>query len=164
MKTGIFYGTTTGTTAEAANHIAKALNVSKEDIHDVAKTAPSAIGAYDLLIFGSPTYGAGELQDDWYDFLAGVEAMNLKGKRVAVFGLGDESMSNTFCNAVGIIYNRVKKTGAEMTGAFNTFPYEFDSSEAVPVEGAGAVGLLIDEVNHPEATDGRIAEWIKTLS
>lgn len=164
MKTGIFYGTTTGTTAAVAERIAQALNVDKTDVHDVAKTAPSLVGNYDLLIFGSPTYGSGELQDDWYDFLAGVEVLDLKGKKIAVFGLGDESMSDTFCNAAGIIYDRMKSTGATMIGAFNTFPYKFASSAAVPIEGAGAVGLLIDEVNHPDDTERRIEEWVKTLS
>lgn len=163
MKTGIFYGSTTGTTAAVANRIGEALGVGSSDIHDVAKTSPSEVGEYDFLILGSPTYGSGELQDDWYDFLSGIEVLDLRGKKVAVFGLGDESMADTFCNAVGIIYKRVKETGAEMVGSFNTFPYEFDSSEAVPVEGAGAVGLLIDEVNHPDDTERRIAEWVREI-
>lgn len=163
MKTGIFYGTTTGTTAAVAKYIAKVMNVADADVHDIAKTAPSKVADYDLLIFGSPTYGSGELQDDWYGFLDGIEVMNLSGKKIAIFGLGDESMSDTFCGAVGEIYERVKSTGATIVGNFNTFPYEFDSSSAVPVEGAGAVGLLLDEVNHPEASEKRIEEWVKTL-
>lgn len=163
MKTGIFYGSTTGTTAEVANSIAKTLGVDSADIHDVAKTAPSAVGAYDFLILGTPTYGSGELQDDWSDFVAGLEVLSLKGKRVALFGLGDETMADTFCDAVGILHDRIKGTGATIVGAFDTFPYKFDRSAAVPVEGAGAVGLLLDEVNHPEATDGRIARWVEIL-
>ena len=163
MKTGIFYGTTTGATAEVADKIAKALDVDKEDIHNVAGTAPSVVGNYELIIMGSPTYGLGELQEDWYDFLEGIEAMDLKGKKVAVFGLGDEQMTDTFCNAIGIIYNKVKKTGATMIGNYNTFPYRFERSEAIPIEGALALGLMIDEVNHPDVTDVRIADWAKNL-
>lgn len=163
MKTGIFYGSTTGTTAAVAMQIAEQLGIDSSDLHDIAKTAPSVVGGYDFMIFGSPTYGSGELQDDWYDFLDAIEVLDLSGKRIAVFGLGDESMSDTFCNAVGIIYNRVRKTGANMVGQFNTFPYQFDSSEAVPVEGAGAVGLLLDEVNHPNDTTRRISEWVESL-
>lgn len=164
MKTGIFYGTTGGTTAAVADKIAQLLDVEAADVHNVAKTAPSEVGKYDFLILGSPTYGSGELQDDWYDFLAGLEVLDLKGKKVALFGAGDESMADTFCNAVGILYKRLKDTGAEFVGAYNTFPYEFDASEAVPVEGAGAVGLLIDEVNHPDDTDRRIAGWVDVIS
>lgn len=163
MKTGIFYASSTGTTADVAARIAKAMGVPEADIHDVAKTAPSVLGDYDLIVIGSPTYGSGELQDDMYDFLDGAESLDLKGKKIAVFGCGDESMSSTFCDAVGEIYNRLKATGAEMTGTYNTFPYEFDSSTAVPVQGGEAVGLLIDEVNHPEVTDSRIAGWVSGI-
>lgn len=163
MKTGIFYGSTTGTTADIASRIAKAMDITSEDVHDVAKSRPSDLGNYDLILLGSSTWDDGDLQDDWADFINGVESLALDGKKVAVFGCGDESMTDTFCNAVGEIYDRVKGTGATMIGSFNTFPYEFNNSAAVKVEGAGAVGLLIDEVNHPEATDKRIEEWVKTL-
>lgn len=163
MKTGIFYATSTGTTREIADRIARALGVADTDVHDVADTAPSVLGDYDTIIIGSPTYGAGELQDDMYDFLDGAEALDLSGKTVAVFGCGDESMSSTFCNAVGIIYNRLKATGANMKGAFNTYPYEFDRSEAVPVQGGEAVGLLIDEVNHPDVTEQRVSQWVSRV-
>lgn len=163
MKTGIFYGSSTGTTADIAKRIAKELGVADADVMDVSKVGPSKMGDYDLLVLGSSTYGSGELQDDWYDMLDGAEKLDLTGKKIAVFGCGDESMSDTFCNAVGIIYNRMKQTGATMVGTFNTYPYEFDRSEAVPVQGGEAVGLLIDEIDHPEATDKRIKEWCEIL-
>lgn len=163
MKTGIFYGSSTGTTADIAKRIAKELGVADADVMDVSKVGPSKMGDYDLLVLGSSTYGSGELQDDWYDMLDGAEKLDLTGKKIAVFGCGDESMSDTFCNAVGIIYNRMKQTGATMVGTFNTYPYEFDRSEAVPVPGGEAVGLLIDEIDHPEATDKRIKEWCEIL-
>ena len=47
-KTGIFYGSSTGVTAEVAEDIAKLLNVPAADIHDVAKSAPSDVEPYDL--------------------------------------------------------------------------------------------------------------------
>lgn len=163
MKTAVFYATTTGTTQEVAQKIAKAMGVADSDVFNVDNAGIDKFADYEMLIIGSPTYGSGEVQDDWLDVLDGVGALNLNGKTVAVFGCGDENMSDTFCNAVGILYDAFKKTGAKMVGSFNTFPYEFDDSAAVPVEGAGAVGLLIDEVNHPEATDKRIAEWTDEL-
>ena len=42
-KIGIFYGSTTGTTEDVAEGIAKRLGVDKKDIHNVADTAPVAI-------------------------------------------------------------------------------------------------------------------------
>ena len=101
------------------------------------------------------------LQDDWYDFLEGIEELDLKGKEVALFGCGDETMSDTFNSAMGILYERLQKTGAEFIDFFNADGYEFDESKAC-VDGR-YVGLLLDEVNKPELTDSRIATWVTQL-
>lgn len=160
-KIGIFYGSSTGITAEVAEMIAKDLDVAKADIHDVAKSSPSDVAPYDVLIFGSSTWGSGELQDDWYDFLDGLESISLAGKKVAIFGCGDESMSNTFCSAVGEIYERLQSTGAEFIGFFQADDYEFDESRAF-VDGV-YVGLLLDNINKEELTPARVKAWTDKL-
>lgn len=160
-KIGIFYGSSTGMTGEVAQDIAKLLNVSDSDVHDVAKTAPSAVAAYDVLILGSSTWGAGDLQDDWYDFLSGLEVLDLKGKDIALFGCGDESMSDTFCGALGEIYMRLLKTGAKFIGFFNADGYYFQESPAF-IDGV-YVGLLLDQVNHEDLTPARLKAWTDKL-
>lgn len=160
-KTGIFYGSTTGTTEDVANKIAGKLGVEATDVYNVAETAPDKVGDYDLLLLGSSTWGDGELQDDWYDFLDGLQVLDLKGKEIAVFGCGDESMTDTFCNAVGIIYDRLQETGAKFIGDFNADGYSYDASKANV--GGKIVGLLIDETNHPELTDKKIADWCAAI-
>lgn len=162
MKTGIFYGSTTGTTANIARRIAKALNVPTEDVHDVAKSSPTKMGNYDLLVLGTSTWGAGEIQDDWYDFLDGAEAMALEGKRIAIFGDGDETMTDSFCSGMGVLFHRLGNTGASFIGQFPADVYNFKSSEALLPDG-NMVGLALDEVNHPDLTDERIEKWVKTL-
>lgn len=159
MKTGIFYGSATGTTAQIAEKIGKLLNVDGVDIHDVANTAPSEVGKYDVLIMGLSTWGDGELEDDWYDFIAGVEALDLKGKKVALFGCGDESMTDTFCNAVGELHDRLEPTGCTFIAPYDTIGYTFEESKAKPGDALEAYGLLLDEVNHPELTAPRLAGW-----
>jgi flavodoxin I len=162
MKTiGIFYGSSTGVTGEVAADIAKALNVAESDVHNVANTAPSAVAPYDVLILGSSTWGAGDLQDDWYDFLDGLEILDLKGKKIALFGCGDDTMSDTFCSAVGEIYNRLQKTGAQFIGAFDANVYDFSNSGAF-IDGV-YVGLLLDQVNHEELSADRIKAWTEQL-
>lgn len=162
MKTyGIFYGSTTGTTEDIAMRLAGVLNVDKADVHNVADTAPSAVADYRVIILGSSTWGSGELQDDWYDFLAGLKALDLKGKQIAIFGVGDETMSDTFCDAVGIIYRDLQSTGAEFIGAYPDDVYTFDHTEA-NVDGV-VVGLTLDETNHPELTDQRLKGWAEEL-
>lgn len=161
MKTGIYYGSATGTTAEIARRIASMTGVSDADIHDVADTAPHTAGDYDLLILGSSTWGNGELEDDWYDFIDGLRALDLTGKKIALFGCGDETMSDTFCNAVGILYDRLKDTGATFIGEFPADEYHFDKSAAS--DGAVMRGLLLDEVNHPELTTARLRSWTELI-
>lgn len=164
MKTAILYGSSTGTTAAVARKIASLMNVPPTDVYDVAATAPSKLAEYDRLVMGSPTYGAGELQDDWYDFLDGAEVLDLRGKTIALFGCGDETMSDTFCGAVGEMYDRLVKTGADFVGEYTSAPYDFSESSAVKSDDGMAVGLLIDEVNHPDLTEGRIAEWVRLIT
>lgn len=81
-KIGIFYGSSTGVTAEVAQEIAKKFGVADADVHNVAKSAPSDVAPYDVLILGSSTWGAGELQDDWYDFLTGLKCLTSKTSRL----------------------------------------------------------------------------------
>lgn len=103
------------------------------------------------------------MQDNMDDFSHGLEVMDLSGKEIALFGCGDESMSDTFCNAVGELYSRLKDTGAKFVGAgFGTDGYSFDSSEAD--KDGHAVGLLIDNVNHPDLTQGRIEDWCRMVA
>ena len=156
-KIGIFYGSSTGMTAEVAQEIANALNVDQADVHDVAQSAPSDVAPYDVLLLGSSTWGAGELQDDWYDMLDGMEALDLTGKTIALFGCGDESMSDTFCGALGELYSRLLPTGAKFIGAFDADGYDFDSTPAF-VDGV-YVGLMLDNVNKEELTAPRIKAW-----
>lgn len=163
MKTGIFYGSTTGKTANIASKIAEKLGVDAADVMDIAKTSPEKLSEYDFIIAGSSTWGNGDMQRSWFDMLDALPVLDLRGKTVALFGCGDSKHSETFCNAVGTLFKTFEKTGAKMVGAYNTFPYEFDKSTAVPVEGAFAVGLLIDDKNYADQTDRRIAEWTDSL-
>lgn len=158
---GIFYGSATGTTADVARRIAEKLGIDLADVHDVAKTSPDTMGKYNTLILGSSTWGDGDLEDDWYDFMAGASILDLRGHNIALFGCGDENMTDTFCNAVGEIYRRLKPTGASFIAPFDTAGYSFNHSEAI-VNGK-AVGLLLDEVNHPDLTDNRISLWVEKV-
>lgn len=160
-KIGIYYGSTTGNTQDVAEDIAKRLGVDKADLHDVAR-AKTDYSAYDVVIFGSSTLGLGDLQDDWEYYIDKLKAADLSGKKVAIFGCGDSSSySDTFCDAVGKIYEAVKDKGCQLIGKVNTDGYTYDSSEAL-VDGQ-FVGLLIDNDNEPNLTDQRVAVWTEEL-
>lgn len=160
-KIGIFYGSTTGTTAEVAAGIARRLGVDAKDVYDVAETAPSTVGDYDVLVIGASTWGAGDLQEDMATFIDGLKAIDLRDKEVAIFGVGDDQMADTFCNSVGEIYHRLHDTHAEFIAPFENDPYKYNRSES-DVNGM-IVGLCIDQTNHPEATEPRLDAWCEEI-
>lgn len=87
--------------------------------------------------------------------------MDMRGKRIALVGVGDETMTDSFCSGVGKLYQRLNHTGAYFIGTYPADVYNFKHSDAI-VDGK-PVGLLLDEVNHPDLTDGRIDGWMLTL-
>ena len=96
-KTCIIYGSSTGTCQAIAENIAGKLGVGAADVLDVSSIDASTPDAYTNLILGTSTWGAGELQDDWYDGLEALKQANLAGKTIALFGCGDsESYGDTF--------------------------------------------------------------------
>ena len=154
-KIGVFYGSTTGTTEDLARRIAEKLDVPSAHVFDVSKLTEALVNEYDVLVLGSSTWGAGELQDDWYDGVKVLKKCDLSHKSVALFGCGDsDSYSDTFCDAIGILYEDLKDTHCKFRGATDTAGYTFDSSIAV-VDGK-FVGLPLDEVNEDNKTDERI--------
>lgn len=161
-KIGIFYGSSTGTVEDLAQRIAGKLGVDPSDVINVAGVDADAVASYDVLLLGSSTWGAGDLQDDWEDYLKKLRGADLTGKTVALFGAGDSaSFSDTFCDAIGTIYEGLQGSGCTFVGAVSTSGYMFDDSTAV-VDGK-FVGLALDELNEDNETDGRIDAWIEQL-
>ena len=159
---GIFYGSSNGTTENIAQMIGKQLNVESGDIHDVSKSSAQDLEGYEVLLLGSSTWGSGDLQDDWFDFIEEAKKANLSGKKVALFGCGDSAtFSDTFCDAIGTIYQELQGTGCTFIGAVDTDGYSFDDSTAV-VDGK-FVGLALDEMNEDDMTGDRIQAWVENL-
>lgn len=159
-KTAIFYGSTSGNCEGIANKISEALGVS--DVFSASELDVTKIAAYDNLLFGSSTWGSGDLQDEWYDGVEVIKSSDLSGKTVAVFGCGDSSgFSTTYCDAMGTLYEAAKSADANMIGAVSTDGYTFDESTAV-VNGK-FVGLALDEDNESDKTDERISAWVEEI-
>ena len=158
-KTVVVYGSSTGTCQSIAETIANKLGA---EALDVANFNADVVAENENLLIGTSTWGAGELQDDWYDGVKVLKEANLAGKAVAVFGCGDaESYSDTFCGAMAELYNAAKDSGAKMVGEVSTDGYTFDDSEAV-VDGK-FVGLALDDVNEDDKTEGRIDAWLEEI-
>lgn len=159
-KTIVVFGSSTGTCEAIAEKIAAKLGAESMNVQDLTA---DIVAANDNLILGTSTWGAGELQDDWYDGLNILKGADLSGKTIALFGCGDcESYGDTFVGGIGELYNGIKDSGAKFIGSVATDGYNFSDSEAV-IDGK-FIGLPLDDVNEDDKTDGRIDAWVAAIS
>lgn len=164
-KIGLFYGSNDGHTEDVAERIKAAFDAYEPDLVSVANIAHTSvedIQHWDKLIFGIPTWNIGQLQDDWYIFFPKMDALDLTGKTVAIFGLGDQyEYSSTFLDAVGILADKVMECGGDLVGLWSAKGYQHRDSLAL--EGDYFLGLALDEDHQPELTDERIQAWVAQL-
>lgn len=160
---GVFYGSDNGTTQDVATQFAKKMKIDAVNVYDVGKADVAKLNDYDVLLLGSSTQGYGDLQYDWDEFIGKLESADLKGKKVAVFGLGDSaSYSDTFCDAIATIAKAAQKAGATLIGnKVDVSDYSYDDSTAV-VDGYFC-GLPLDEDNESDKTAARMDAWIAQL-
>lgn len=158
-KIAIFYGSSTGNAESAAKQIAKLLNA---DIFDVADNPVKELQNYENLIFGTSTWGIGDLQDDWDSFLPELKNIDLSGKVCAIFGLGDcDSYADSFVNGIGTIYRAIENKGCKIVGFVGTSGYDYEASTA-EVNGK-FIGLPLDEDNEDNLTNERVNKWVTQL-
>tara|TARA_B100000609_G_C17148816_1_gene399709 strand:+ start:74 stop:571 length:498 start_codon:yes stop_codon:yes gene_type:complete len=154
----VFYGSTSGNTETSAKKIAGKLEA---DCINIADAKPEDFSG-SLLIFGTSTWGIGELQDDWENGIDKLKPEILSGKKVALFGLGDQSgFGDTFIDGVGTIYHKAVECGADVIGKWSIEGYEYSGSTADL--GGQFAGLALDDDNEPGKTDERIAKWVDQL-
>lgn len=157
-KTVVIFGSSTGTCEGIAEKIGAKLGAEVVNVLDLNDDVLAA----DNLLLGTSTWGAGELQDDWYDGVDTIKGADLSGKTVAIFGCGDSaSYSDTFCGAMKELYDAAKEAGANVIGEVSTDGYTFDDSDAI-VDGK-FVGLALDDINEDDKTDERIDAWLERL-
>jgi flavodoxin I len=160
-KTGIFYGSSTGTTEKVAGIIAGKLGISSNDIHNI-ESNDGDLPEYDFLIFGSSSTGLGDLQYYWENYLDTLKSADLSRKTVALFCCGDSyTYADSFCGAMRKIYDVVKDKGCTIVGGVSTDGYEFGDTDAI-IDGK-FVGLAIDNDNEEDKTPERIDLWINLI-
>ena len=161
-KSAIFYGSNGGATETIAIQLAGKIGNGIE-VLNVADVAASDAEKYTNIIFGTSTWGFGDLQDDWEGFLPDLAKLDLSGKTIALFGLGDaSSYGDSFVDGMGTIYEELKNKGCTIVGHVETDGYSFDDSKAV-FDGK-FVGLPLDEDNESDQTDSRIDSWLEKIT
>lgn len=160
MKSVIVYGSTLGNCSKVAELIAKELDGA--EIFEVSGFDFSTVDQYDLILLGTSTWGAGDLQDDWEICIDSLKGAALSEKRVALFGTGDqESYSDTFADGMRELYDSAKEAGADIVGKWSTDGYDYSDSRA-EIDGS-FVGLVLDEDNQYNLSEQRIREWVATI-
>ena len=100
-RIGLFYGSSSGNTESVAIRIMQQLGKERVSIYDVSSSPVAGLLLHDFIFMGIPTWGIGELQVDWEDFLLQLNDVDLSGKTIALFGLGDQdSYPDTFSDAL----------------------------------------------------------------
>lgn len=159
---GIFYGSSTGDTERIAWLIQKKIGLHKAILHDITESTAEDLKLYSFLIMGISTWGIGKLQDDWDIFLPELKKIDYSGKKLALFGLGDqESYPDTFADALGILYDSIKSSGFSISGEWPLDGYEFNHSKAE--RNGKFVGLVLDERNQSDLTEERVTSWLISL-
>ncbi|GMH75327.1 hypothetical protein TL16_g06724 [Triparma laevis f. inornata] len=167
--TGVFYSTMTGNTETCGNHIVEALKGAGVDASDLTDIGDAdSVDSFDSLIVGAPTWhtGAdsersGTAWDEWlYDTLP---SLDLSGKKVAVFGCGDqEGYADNYCDAAGELFDQFKAAGATLVGMTSTDGYNHVESKA-EVESGKFCGQMFDEDNQYDESEGRAKAWVEQL-
>lgn len=117
--------------------------------------------AYDNLIIGVSTWFDGELPTYWDELIPELETLDLKGKRVALFGLGDQvNYPDNFADGLGLLGDAFEKAGASLVGFTPTKDYSFNRRRLCA---AMMVRLGSRLCNQSEMTDGRIKVWCDRL-
>ena len=162
-KVGLVYGTNTGNTANIAEKVADAVNALAPDsveLHDISSVGVEKLGDFDLLLVGCPTWNVGELQDDWKDGYEKLDGIDLSGKKIAIFGVGDQvGYADNFQDAIGILGTKFMERGGELCAFTDAEDGSFEFSKSLGVWEGFFLGLAIDEDNQKDKTDQRIKDW-----
>ena len=161
-KTALIYSFNTRKSGKIAEKVREEFNddaVEKVNAEDLTE---SLFLSFDQLILEIHTCFDGELPNYWDEFVPALEDLDLKGKKIALFGLGDQKgYPENFLDGVGILADLVEERGATLVGFTSVEGYEFESSKAA--RGDQFAGLAIDYENQGSMNKERIASWVEQL-
>jgi len=161
-KIGLIYSFNTKKTSEVAGKIIREFGKDMLETVNAETIDEQKFLSFNRLILGVPTWFDGELPNYWDEFVPAIEEMALKGKKIALFGLGDQAgYPENFLDAVGIMAQLFLTRGAEIIGRTSAAGYTFEHSRAF--QDGAFLGLAIDFENQNKLTDERIKNWVESL-
>lgn len=161
-KIGLFCGTSTHKTAAVAKKIQLAFGEELVEIVSVEEAWQKEFESFDYIIAGAATWFDGELPTYWDEIMPKLLTLNMKDKKVAIFGLGDQvKYPDNFVDGIGILAEAFISTGATIVGLTSTEGYQFNKSQAAI--GGNFAGLALDIENQRDKSDQRILDWVEAL-
>tara|TARA_B100001248_G_C27276815_1_gene405756 strand:+ start:237 stop:749 length:513 start_codon:yes stop_codon:yes gene_type:complete len=161
MRIKLIYGSDTGNTELITADLVKLLDKDEVEVKTVDEIAEDDWLSHPYYLLGIPTWYDGELQSDWEDYFEEFKKIDFTGKKVAIFGLGDQiGYEEWFCDGIGILGKVVIENGGKLLGYTNKdSSYDFDNSLALADDDT-LYGLALDEDNQPELTEERLKKWV----
>mgnify|MGYP006278151249 CR=1 FL=1 len=168
-KIALLYAPKGGSVEVAAKRVERLYDSTSLDVIEISKIDVRNLADYDHFILGCSTVGAeswedAEADNEWDRFFNDLEnqQISLKGKKVAIFGLGNQVLyPDHFVDAIRTLKEESEKAEAKIIGYWPSKGYDFTDSAAI--EGDNFMGLALDEDNEDELSDQRISEWLKNI-
>lgn len=161
-KVGIIYSFNATKSSKIAERIKEAFGEDQVEMVNAEDLSTEKFTEFNNLILGVPTWFDGELPNYWDEFIPALEELDLSGKKVAIYGLGDQvKYSENFVDAIGIMAEMIRDLGATVVGLTSTDGYEFESSRGM--EGDKFLGLAIDYENQGSKNKERVKAWVDQL-
>lgn len=164
MKIGLFYGSTTCYTEMVAEKIQALIGADTVELHNIKQVPLSRMAEYDILILGLSTWDFGEIQEDWEAHWDDISTVNMAGKIVAIYGMGDQlGYAEWFIDAVGMLHDAIAPQNPTRIGFWPTAGYDFIASKALTDDGGLFYGLALDDENQYDLTDARLNDWVSQI-
>jgi flavodoxin I len=161
-KIALIYSFNTKKTGKIAAQINEAFGDDAVEMLNAEDITEELFLSYDRIIMGVATWFDGELPNYWDEFVPALEDLDLKGKKIALFGLGDQKgYPENFLDGVGIMAEILEACGATLVGFTSAEGYEFESSRAL--RDNSFAGLAIDYENQGSMNKQRVAAWVEQL-
>jgi flavodoxin I len=158
----LVYSFNTKNTIRAAKEIKSAFGKTAVDELNAEEIDGKTFLKYDYLILGVPTWFEGELPNYWDEFVPELETLDLKGKKIAIFGNGDQiGYPNNFVDGIGKMAEILESRGAVIAGETDAKGYKFAKSHAL--RNNKFIGLALDFENQEEMNNERISAWVNQL-
>lgn len=162
-KIGLFYSFNAIKSSQSGKKIAEIFGKDQIEAINAESLTGEQFTSYDNMILGVPTWFDGELPNYWDEFVPELEDLDLKGKKVAIFGAGNQKRySENFVDGMGIMAELIEKQGGKIVGFTSAKDYTFESSKAL--RGKQFCGLALDFENQASRNKERIPNWCEQLT